>query len=175
MMQSALKTVRPGLVLALLTLIFGLSMGIAFGVNEDGFQAYIAQGINAHPQLHDAKSPDKIWRFAQRAHFHATGIGAFTLGLILLTGFSGLDARLKRLTAILIGAGGLYPLGWFSIFLLAPGMGRDAAHEALITKLLVYAGTGALVVGLTILFAHLLFGFGASRQAQPGEELPHAA
>lgn len=174
-MHAYLSTVRPGLVLALLTLAFGVAMGIAFGVNEDAFQAYIAQGIAAHPELHDAQSQHKIWRFAQRAHFHATGIGAFTLGLVLLTGFSGLGSGLKRLTAILIGAGGLYPLGWFSIFLLAPGIGRGAAHEALVTKLFVYAGTGALVAGLVILFAHLLFGLGSDRQAQPEGEVSHAA
>jgi uncharacterized membrane protein YuzA (DUF378 family) len=112
--------------------------------------------------VHDAKSPDKIWRYAQRAHFHAVGIGAFSLGLVLLTAFTGLGAGLKRVTATLVGMSGLYALGWFCMFLLAPDIGRDPAHEAAIVKLFVYLGTGALLTGLGILFVHLLFGTGSS-------------
>lgn len=48
------------------------------------FETYVTQGIAAHPELHDAKSPEKIWCYVQRAHFHATGIAAFSIGLLLL-------------------------------------------------------------------------------------------
>ena len=160
-MNENIKGVRPGLIFAMLTLLFGIGLGVSFGVNEDGFKEQIAQGVAAHPELHDANSKAKIWRYLQRAHFHAMGIGAFSLGLVILTAFTGLGERLKRVTSTLLGASGLYALGWFSMYLLAPSMGRGAAHEALVTKLLVFTGTGALLTGMIILFAHLLIGFGA--------------
>ena len=156
-MSNALKNIRPGLFLALLTLFFGISMGISFGVNEAGYEHWIKQKIALNPTLHDAESPEKIWRYAQRAHFHATGIGAFSLGLILLVGLSGMRARMKTTTSVLIGLAGFYPLGWLSIFMLAPSLGREPAHEALITQALVYVGVIGLLSGFFILALHLLF------------------
>lgn len=156
-MTNTLRNIRPGLFLALLTLFFGIAMGITFGVNEAGYEHWIEQEVALHPTLHDAESPEKIWRYAQRAHFHATGIGAFSLGLILLIGLTGMQARMKTISSVLIGLGGFYPLSWLSIFLLAPSMGREPAHEAAITQLLVYVGVIGLLCGLLILALHLLF------------------
>ncbi|MDO8413699.1 MAG: hypothetical protein Q7S51_07930 [Gallionellaceae bacterium] len=156
-MNNALRNIRPGLFLALLTLLFGIVMGISFGANEAGYEHWIAQEIALHPTLHDADSPEKIWRYAQRAHFHATGIGAFSLGLMLLVGLTGMRARMKTICSTLIGLSGFYPLGWLSIFMLAPSMGREPAHEAAITQVLVYVGVIGLLSGLLILALHLLF------------------
>ncbi|MGD9850379.1 MAG: hypothetical protein AB7T38_03835 [Nitrospirales bacterium] len=98
-------------------------MGILFGVNEDVFKDFVAQGIAANSEVHDAKSPDKIWRYAQRAHFHSTGIAAFSLGLIFLAMVSSLKPSYKKMSAIFLGLGSLYPLSWFSMFFLAPSIG----------------------------------------------------
>ena len=57
----------------------------------------------------------------------------------------------------LIGLAGFYPLGWLSIFLLAPSMGREPAHEAAITQALVFVGVIGLLSGLLILALNLLF------------------
>lgn len=157
-MNKNIAAVRPGILLAMLTLLFGIGMGIGFGINEDGFQDYIAEGISAHPQLHDEKSQHKIWRYAQRAHFHATGVGAFTLALTMVVAFSGLRTRMKTLVSTLIGLGGTYALAWYSQFWLAPELGRHGAHSALITEMLTYIGVGSLLVGMLMLFAHLLLG-----------------
>ena len=150
--------VRPGLYLSLLTLLFGIFMGVSFGVNEDAFKNQIKSGIAAHQELHDAKSEHKIWRYAQRAHFHATGIGAMTMGLILLLALTSMKPCFKRATSVLIGLGGAYPLAWYSMYQLAPSMGRHAAHESLATHLFTYIGVGGLLLGLLALIGHLLFG-----------------
>ena len=155
MMYEEIKTVRIGLFLVILTLLFGLGLGVSFGVNEDSFKSYITTGINAHPEVHDSKSEDKIWRYAQRAHFHATGIAAFSIALVILTMFSSLRAKLKSIAAILIGLGGLYPLSWLSMFILAPSIGRDAAHHHLITEIFTYAGVLGLLAGIGLLSANL--------------------
>ena len=162
-----LKPVKIGLFLALILLLFGIFMGIAFGVAEDSFKDYITEGIVNNPLVHDDKSASKIWRYAQRAHFHATGIGAFSLGLIVLVALSNLKQSMKKVSSFLIGLAGLYPLAWFTTFLLAPSLGRDAAHHHVITEFFTYIGTGALLVGLFILFTNLLFGwFGSTPKTQ---------
>ena len=155
MMYEEIKTVRIGLFLVILTLLFGLGLGVSFGVNEDSFKSYIATGVNAHPEVHDSKSEDKIWRYAQRAHFHATGIAAFSIGLVVLTMFSSLRAKLKSMAAILIGLGGLYPLSWLSMYILAPSIGRDAAHHHIMTEIFTYAGVFGLLAGIGLLSANL--------------------
>ena len=157
-MVHQLDTVRPGLALVFAGLLFGIGLGVLFGVNEDAVKEYIAEGIAAHPEVHDGKSQDKIWRYAQRAHFHATGIAAFSLGLVLLITHSTLLPAYRRLTAVLVGLGSLYPLAWFSMFLLAPSIGRGPAHEHIVTETFTYIGVGGLVTGIAILFANLFIG-----------------
>ncbi len=156
-MNEEVKTIKVGLLLVMLTLIFGISLGMSFGIYEDSIQAYIAEGVAAHPEVHDDKSNSKIWRYAQRAHFHATGIAAFSIGLVILVMFSSLKKKLKTTAAILIGLAGLYPLAWFTMFLLAPSIGRDAAHGHIITEMFTYVGIGGLLLGIAILSANLFF------------------
>ena len=157
-MSQELKKVKLGLALVLLSLSFGVGMGISFGINEDTYKSYIAEQVEAHPQLHDESSTGKIWRYAQRAHFHATGIAAFSLGLIILLMFSDMKASLKKVSSVLIGLGGLYPLAWFSMFRLAPVIGRGPAHDHIMTELFTYIGVGGLVLGALMLFANLFLG-----------------
>jgi len=157
-MSDNLQSIRVGLAIVLLGLFFGVAMGISFGVNEDVYKDYVAQGIAAYPEVHDAKSQDKIWRYAQRAHFHAGGIAAFCLGLIILVVMSDLRSRYKTVASILIGLGSFYPLSWFSMFFLAPSIGRGAAHEHLLTKLFTFIGTGGILLGSLVLLANLFLG-----------------
>ncbi|MDH3978993.1 MAG: hypothetical protein OEU91_00620 [Gammaproteobacteria bacterium] len=157
-MLEALQKVKVGLAMVFLALLFGIGMGVSFGVNEDAYKDYIASEIQAHPEVHDEKSQSKIWRYAQRAHFHSTGIAAFSLGLIILVMVSGMKSRLKTVSSFLVGLGGLYPLSWFTMFMLAPSMGRGPAHDHLLTELFTYIGVGGLLLGILILIGNLFFG-----------------
>jgi hypothetical protein len=159
-MITDFDSLRPGLLLAMLTLIFGISMGVLFGANEDGVKGFIAEGVATHQAVHDEKSESRIWRYAQRAHFHATGVSAFALVLILVTGLTSLSAKMKLVTASLIGVGSFYPLSWLSMFLLSPSLGRDEAHHALLTESITAVTVGSLAAGVLLLFAALLFGRG---------------
>jgi len=154
-MNEEMKAVRTGLFLVMLTLIFGIGLGITFGVAEDSVKSYISDGVASHADVHDEKSNSKIWRYAQRAHFHATGISAFSIGLVLLIMFSSLKMKLKTASSILVGLGGLYPLSWFTMFILAPSIGRSAAHHHVITEMFTYIGVGGLLLGIAILCANL--------------------
>lgn len=157
-MNEEIKVVRIGLFLVMLTLVFGVSLGIGFGVGEDSIQTYISNGVASHADVHDEQSNAKIWRYAQRAHFHSTGIAAFSLGLVLLIMHSSLKRKLKTVAAIFVGLGGLYPQSWFTMFLLAPSIGRSAAHNHFITEMFVYIGVGGLLLGIAMLCANLFLG-----------------
>ena len=157
-MIEELKAVKIGLFLVILTLLFGIGLGISFGVAEDPIKSYISEGVASHADVHDDKSNSKIWRFVQRAHFHATGISAFSIGLVLLIMLSSLKRKLKTISSVLVGLGGLYPLSWFTMFILAPTIGRDAAHHYILTELLTYIGIGGLLLGIIILCANLFLG-----------------
>ncbi len=153
-----LKPVKIGLALVILTILFGLVLGALFGMNEDMFQNYINAGIAANPQFFAdaAQEQENIWRWVQRAHFHAGGIGAFSLGLVILTALTSMSQRRKQITATLIGLSIFYPLAWLALFLYAPHIGRTAAHNAFIPALFVDIGVGALSLGLLSLI-HGLF------------------
>ena len=157
-MSADLSTVRVGLAIVLLGLFLNIGLGIAFGVNEDAFKGYVKEGVAAHPELHDANSNDKIWRYAQRTHFHAGGIAAFALGLIVLVVLSDMSNKLKARSSILISLSSLYPLAWLSMFFLSPGIGRGAAHEHILTNLFTFIGVGGLLLGCFYLLANLFLG-----------------
>ena len=157
-MNIHLSEIKMGLALVLFGLAFGIALGIGFGANEDAFKKFIVEGIAAHPEIHDGQSKDKIWRYAQRAHFHATGIAAFSIGLLLLVAVSDLQRKTKEAVSILIGLGFLYPMAWLSMFLLAPSIGRNAAHSHIVTEMLTYTGVGGLVLGFLLLVGNIFFG-----------------
>jgi hypothetical protein len=157
-MSGDISTVKVGLAIVLLGIFFSVGLGISFGLNEDMYKDYVANGIAAHADVHDENSQDKIWRYAQRTHFHAGGIAAFCLGLIILVMHSDLSNKLRKSSSILIGLGSLYPLAWLSMFFLAPSIGRGAAHDHILTELFTFAGVGGLLAGSFILVANLFFG-----------------
>ncbi len=162
-MSVELATVRAGLAIVLLGLFVNIALGILFALNEDAYKEYIAEGIAAHPELHDEKSKDKIWRYAQRTHFHAGGVAAFSPGLIILVMFSDLPPRLQRSSSILIGLGSFYPFAWLSMFFLAPLIGRDPAHEHILTNLFTFVGVGGILLGSFFLVANPFLGLFKNR------------
>lgn len=167
-LENQFGLIRSGLLVTLFFMVFGVGMGVAFGLQEDAFKGYIAETVDANPQVHDEKSKNKIWRYAQRAHFHSTGISAMSLGLLAVLMFCRIKKSLMPTASVLIGLGGVYPLAWFSMFYLAPTIGRSAAHDHIVTEVFTYVGVIGLVGGLLILLANLLFGlFGEEAPAPP--------
>ncbi len=157
-MKHRFYSTKTGLVLVLSGLLFGILTGIAFGISESFFKEFISQGIHLHPALHDSESASKIWRYALRAHFHETGISAICLGLVILITISNMSHIYKRISSISVALGIFYPLSWFNMFLIAPSIGRHAAHEDIITQLFIYIGVGGLLIGISIITLHILTG-----------------
>ncbi len=131
---SQLKPVALGLVFAILTICFGEAIGMSVGVAEHSIEGWISQQITDHPNNPDllTKSPEQIekksFRYVLRGHFHGTGIGAMSVGLILALGLSWVSARWKMVFSLGVGIGGLlYPVCWLVAGLLMPSIGKTAA------------------------------------------------
>ncbi len=145
-----LGPVKIGLALALCAIAMNIALGAAFGINEDLFQNYIKDGIATHANLFPdaAKEQGYMWRWVQRAHFHAGGIGAFSLALVMLTALTDMSSQRKRITATLIGLSSAYPVAWFVMFWQAPSIGRAAAHHTILAESLTSVAIGGLCLGL---------------------------
>jgi hypothetical protein len=123
-------------------MISGVFIAILFGANEDMFKNKIQAGLQKNVKIaeildtaeREAKisgESSKFWRYYQRFHFHATGIGAMCLSLLLLLAFIPASPKLKNVCAYMIAIGGfLYPFVWLFAALYGPEMGRHEAKEA---------------------------------------------
>ena len=158
-----MKVVRIGILLSLLTLLFGFASGGVFGSFEDQIKGHLKGEAQAvldtvykGDSLNMKKVADKSWVYLKRAHFHANGLGAISLATILLLMFMPGTLLIKKLTAILLGLGSFgYSLFWMFAGLRAPGLGSTgAAKEAL--AFLAIPSTGFCIVGLISVFLIVL-------------------
>jgi hypothetical protein len=152
-------TQRIPYVIAILTLIGGVFISIIFGANEDYFKDKINEGLKKNEKVNLIQDPeekaavlkteaDKNWRYYQRFHFHATGIGAMIMGVLLFISFLSAPERIKAITSFAVSIGGfLYPFLWLFAAIYGPEMGREAAKE----KFAVFGYMGGLfLVGLIL-------------------------
>ena len=155
--ESAIKTMRAGVSLALLTLLYGFGLGLSFGVAEDSIKGHLhdeAQAVLAQKYGGEQAAADKVssksWTYFKRAHLHANGLGTTSLALIGLMALVPVPAGRRRTAALLLGAGALaYSMFWMFAGLRAPGLGSTgAAKESL--AWLALPGSGACVLGLLL-------------------------
>jgi len=168
--EKNLHPLRYGIVLSLITLLYGFGLGGAFGAFESNIKGYLkanAENVSVSvyhgDQAKIKKVSDKSWVYFKRAHLHANGLGATSIGLILLLSFLPIETRIKSINAIMIGLGSLgYALFWMFAGLKAPGMGSThLAKESL--KFIAVPSSGLCVVGLLmVIFFSVKTFFGKS-------------
>lgn len=153
--------------LAILSMVGGVFIAILFAVNEEMFIARIHTGLERNAKIQQIVDPvakagkiasetEKNWRYYQRFHFHATGIGAMTMGLLLFISRLKAPRRSSRAAAYLVSIGGfLYPFVWLFAGIYGPEMGRSEAKEAF--ALLGYMGGVFLAGGLWTLVLGLRY------------------
>ncbi len=133
---------RIPFLLSLLSIVGGVGISIVFGVNEDFFKDRIIIGLEKNIKIQEILDPvkktetiknesDKNWRYYQRYHFHATGIGAMMMGILLFLTRLRAPRKHVSIASYLIAVGGtLYPFVWLFAGIYGPGMGRTEAKEA---------------------------------------------
>lgn len=150
------KPVALGMVFAVLTMFTGQVVAMVVGAAEPQVEHWIESTLAAHPDNPDLanKSPaaiaSKSFRYILRGHFHGTGIGALSVGLILALASSWVGVRWKRNLALAVGVGGfLYPLCWLGAGLLMPYVGKAAAKHAF--DWLVFPAVGVHFAALCVI------------------------
>lgn len=151
--------------IALVGILGGVFIALLFGANEKMFKEKILAGLNNNPEISAIEIPaerekkiaseeSKIWRHYQRYHFHATGIGALSLAVLLMLFLRTTGGRLRDIAAYSVAIGGfLYPFAWLLSAFLSPTVGRHEAHE---TATVLALGGGLLFIGLILSLVHLL-------------------
>jgi hypothetical protein len=138
--RQQLRPAAVGLMLAVLTLLYGQGLGIVFGINEDRVKQRLktsAETVRDTAYKGDEAAIkavlDKSWAYMKRAHLHAGGLGTTAIALILLLPMVGASAWITRIVSLALGAGGLgYSIYWMWAGFRAPGMGSTgAAKESL--------------------------------------------
>jgi hypothetical protein len=161
--HARLRPVLPGVLLGVLTLLYGFGLGVFFGVNEDALKGRLkagAEAVKATTYKGDEAAVklvlERSWTYMKRAHLHAGGLGVNTIALSLLLVAVGAGATHSRWISLALGAGGLgYSIYWMWAGFRAPGMGGTGpAKESL--KWLAMPTSGAVLLA-TIAVAWLVF------------------
>jgi hypothetical protein len=155
-LSSRLRDARWGLVLSLLTILFGFGLGGAFGAAEDSLKQRLRDGasgakdtIYAGDEAKMNAVVDKSWAYLKRAHLHGGAIGAVALGATLLTAALRRPGRRTRAgVSLALGAGGLgYALFWLLAGFSAPSLGGTGpAKDAF--EWLAVPSAGLLLLGI---------------------------
>ncbi len=162
-MSAAVRAVSPGLVFAVLTLLFGFGLGVVFGLNEDAIKSRLnasAAAVATTAYNGDAAAQkavvDKSWAYMQRAHLHAGSLGVVAIALSLLMVSIGTGRAVARVLGVALGAGSLgYSVFWMWAGFRAPGLGgTGAAKESL--AWLAIPSSGAVVAATTVVLVLLI-------------------
>ena len=168
-MTLDLTNVRIGIALALLTLLYGFSLGGAFGAFEDNIKGSLqASAEEVRSTVYEGdeaamkKITDKSWTYMKRAHLHANGLGTAALALIFVIVGTRSSDLVRGIVSGALGAGALgYSSFWMFATMRAPALGSTHdAKESL--GWLAIPSAGLCILGLTavlVLFVrHYLLG-----------------
>lgn len=157
--STNLRAASIGLLLSILTLLFGQGMGIVFGLNEAAIKSTLKEGaaevqtsIYKDDKVASKAVVDKSWTYMKRAHLHAGGMGTTAIALIIVLCLVGASCKITALISVLLGAGGLgYSIFWMWAGFRAPGMGSTGvAKESL--AWLAMPSSGGFVLATVAVF-----------------------
>ena len=128
-----------GVILSLLTILFGFSLGGIFGALESGFKPMMrAKGAKVLDTVYGGDEAaltaavNRGWKYAIRGHLHGGAIGTSSLVSILLLAMLGEPGWFEQVCAWALGAGGmLYSAYWILAGFRVPltGDGKTAKES----------------------------------------------
>ena len=153
--------VKYGVLVAMVAILFGGSLGLSFGCCEDdikgvlkGSAEKVLSGVYGDDQAKADKVVKKSWVYMKRAHLHSQTMGVISIAFSLLVAWLSFPARAQMGISLLSGVGSLgYGVFWMSAGFLAPGMGSTGAAKESIALIAQVSGTAFFIAGVS------LFGF----------------
>ncbi len=154
--------IKYGIVLALVAILLGISMGLGFGCCEDSIKskfksdAYeVLDTVYKGSKSKAKRIASSSWSYMKRAHFHSQTMGVISLVFSLLVAGLKFAPRWQLGVSIFSGFGALgYGLFWLLAGVIAPSMGStSAAQNAL--ELLAQASAGCFFLSAIALFGLL--------------------
>jgi hypothetical protein len=153
--------VKYGILIAMIAILFGGSLGLSFGCCEDNIKTTLKSGADkalSSVYKGDQAKADKVvkksWVYMKRAHLHSQTMGVISIAFSLLVAWLNFPARAQLGISMLSGLGSLgYGIFWLLAGFLAPGMGSTGAAKESIALIAQISGASFFVAGVT------LFGF----------------
>ncbi len=152
------KGVKPGLAMAIATIVFGVVLAVFCGLAGGAVKEFIRSGIAGNSAMHGAESFARIWELWQRAYLYAVGIGTLSLVLICTAALSSLRRPYKLLVSVLIGLTGLYAVALFLEALLAPSMGMGGASNAVSLQFMSFVALISFLIAVAMLMLNIFIG-----------------
>ncbi len=162
-MKFSLEPVKYGVALSLLTILFGISLGVSFGLIESKIKGnlkadaqkvlstvYKGNKAKAH------KVTKKAWVYFKRAHLHAGGMGTTALAVCILLSMLSLSAWQALGLSIAVGLGSLgYSMFWLFAGMRAPSLGSTGAAKETLTWLAM-PSTALYGLGIALTFVFVI-------------------
>ena len=170
-MVKDLVHLRIGIVLSLITLLFGFGLGGAFGAFEDKIKGSLASSamvvkdsVYSGDEAEMGKVTGKAWTYMKRAHLHANGLGTSSLVLILLLAAVPASTKIRQFVAAALGAGALgYSSFWLFAARRAPALGSTHDAKESLSWLAVPSAGLCLIGVISVLALFAIHAFGPAK------------
>jgi hypothetical protein len=157
-MNIDFSSIKYGVILALIAILFGGSLGLSFGCCEHSLKDYLkheAASALATKYGGDQAKADKVakksWVYYKRAHLHSQTMGAIAIVFSLIVAGLGLAPKIQMGVSILSGFGSLgYGIFWLLSGALAPGMGSTGAAKEAIGLIAQVSGASFFISGVAV-------------------------
>jgi hypothetical protein len=156
--------IKYGVLVAIIAILFGGSMGLSFGCCEEDIKRILnssAQEAMADKYEGDQAKADKVvkksWVYMKRAHLHSQTMGVISIVFSFLVAWLAYPAKAQFAVSLLSGIGAMgYGLFWMLSGFLAPGMGSTVAAKESVGLIAQASGSAFFVAGL-LLFGILVY------------------
>jgi hypothetical protein len=168
--------VKYGILIAMIAILFGGSMGLSFGCCEDDVKGFLKSQANSVSQekysgiqVKKDKVVSKAWVYMKRAHLHSQTMGVIAIAFSLLVAGLNFHPKIQLGVSVLSGVGSLgYGFFWLLAALLAPAMGGTHAAKEAVSLVAQFSGGSFFVAAVTV-FAVLVYKMFVKRQVEPLE------
>ena len=160
--------IKYGVLVAMMSILFGGSMGLSFGCCEDNIKGIFKgnaekalSGVYGGDQAKAEEVVKKSWVYMKRAHLHSQTMGVISIAFSLLVAWLSFPAHAQMGISLLSGLGSLgYGIFWLLSGFLAPGMGSTGAAKESVALIAQASGGAFFVAGVTLfgLLAYKMFG-----------------